>query len=235
MAKPRIINTPLGRLSLDEAVAKSGLGKTTILYRVKTGHPIAQLFDPVHRPDRIHFICAQCGKAFSLLPFAVRAGTRFCSRECRLIGTAAKPLAERLDYIVDEDGCWIWQKGKDKDGYGLLKVQRPRRRTARAHVVSYELAKGPIPVGLIPDHLCKKPSCINSDHLEPVTPGVNVLRGNGACAKNARKTHCPEGHPYSGENLYVNPKGQRICRICVKEAQKRYRLRCEALQAEATR
>lgn len=28
------------------------------------------------------------------------------------------------------------------------------------------------------------------------------------------KTHCPKGHPYSGENLYINPQGQRICKTC---------------------
>jgi hypothetical protein len=30
---------------------------------------------------------------------------------------------------------------------------------------------------------------------------------------NAEKTHCPSGHPYSGDNLYVF-KGVRQCRIC---------------------
>lgn len=32
--------------------------------------------------------------------------------------------------------------------------------------------------------------------------------------RNIRKTHCPQGHPYSGGNLYVDPAGTRQCRKC---------------------
>lgn len=35
--------------------------------------------------------------------------------------------------------------------------------------------------------------------------------------QNVTKPHCPNGHPYSGENLYVDPKGNRRCRACKKE------------------
>lgn len=31
---------------------------------------------------------------------------------------------------------------------------------------------------------------------------------------NSAKTHCPQGHPYSGENLYLNSRGRRGCREC---------------------
>lgn len=31
------------------------------------------------------------------------------------------------------------------------------------------------------------------------------------------KTHCPSGHPYKGDNLYIVPKtGKRQCRACAK-------------------
>lgn len=35
--------------------------------------------------------------------------------------------------------------------------------------------------------------------------------------QNSGKTHCPRGHPYSGHNLYVDPKGFRRCRQCKRE------------------
>lgn len=36
-----------------------------------------------------------------------------------------------------------------------------------------------------------------------------------AAALNRAKTHCPQGHPYSGDNLYVHPDGRhRACRTC---------------------
>jgi hypothetical protein len=32
---------------------------------------------------------------------------------------------------------------------------------------------------------------------------------------NTNKTHCPQGHPYQGANLYVIPStGGRVCRTC---------------------
>lgn len=38
----------------------------------------------------------------------------------------------------------------------------------------------------------------------------------------SRKTHCPKGHPYSGDNLIQRPYG-RFCRECQKDAQARLR------------
>jgi hypothetical protein len=34
---------------------------------------------------------------------------------------------------------------------------------------------------------------------------------------NARKTHCPQGHEYTPENTYVQPKGSRACRTCMAD------------------
>ncbi len=31
---------------------------------------------------------------------------------------------------------------------------------------------------------------------------------------SSRKTHCPQGHPYQGDNLYISPVGGRMCREC---------------------
>lgn len=35
------------------------------------------------------------------------------------------------------------------------------------------------------------------------------------------KTHCRQGHPYSGGNLYISPRGDRQCRICMRATKKR--------------
>ena len=41
-------------------------------------------------------------------------------------------------------------------------------------------------------------------------------------AHNVRKTHCPQGHPYSGDNLYRRTDGGRDCRACMRERQRRF-------------
>jgi hypothetical protein len=78
-------------------------------------------------------------------------------------------------FIIDPaSGCWVWQRGRDHDGYGRVSANG---RTVRAHRMMYERIRGPIPVGAELDHLCRNPSCVNPDHLEPVSTAVNVRRG----------------------------------------------------------
>ena len=115
--------------------------------------------------------------------------------------------------------CWIWQAGTT-DGYG-------RFNKKYSHRISYELYNGKIPEGLELDHLCRNRLCVNPNHLEAVTHRVNILRGNGISAKHAKKTHCPQGHEYSGNNLYVKPNGSRGCRECHKTEERRRREKIE--------
>lgn len=119
-------------------------------------------------------------------------------------------------------GCWEWQ-GSLTRGYGTF---APKRFVLlRAHRVAYELLRGSIPDGLELDHLCKNPSCVNPQHLEPVTHAENCRRGDGFGGRNARKDACDAGHPLSGANLYVDPKGRRQCRTCRAEQARAFRER----------
>jgi hypothetical protein len=83
-----------------------------------------------------------------------------------------------------------------------------------AHRFSYEAYVGPIGAGLHIDHLCRVRSCVNPKHLEPVTQRVNTLRGEGRAALQLRVTHCPRGHEYTPDNIYLW-RGHRACRTCV--------------------
>lgn len=121
-------------------------------------------------------------------------------------------------------GCWLWAGAWDNKGYGIFSSQG---KSLRAHRVSYEQHKGPIPEGLQIDHLCRVHCCVNPDHLEAVTPKENTLRGFGHTAVNAKKTHCPKGHPYAGENLALYGHA-RCCKICLHAREKRFRQKRKA-------
>lgn len=77
----------------------------------------------------------------------------------------------------DPDGCWNWTAADDGNGYGLFGVNS---RHVRAHRYAYELIRGDIPPGLVLDHLCRNPSCVNPWHLEPVPQVENIRRGEVA-------------------------------------------------------
>lgn len=79
-----------------------------------------------------------------------------------------------VDYIVDENGCWVWQKAMSADGYG--RYSEPGKKLRSSHRVYYEQSKGPIPDGMHIDHLCRNTKCVNPSHLEAVTPAVNTRR-----------------------------------------------------------
>ena len=118
---------------------------------------------------------------------------------------------------VRDDGCWQWTSATTHDGYGQFRVGSRKDDTEKvvyAHRWSYEKLIGPIPTPLSLDHLCRNRACVNIVHLEAVTIRENILRGNGLAARQARRTHCPYGHPYSGDNLYLKRNGARQCIEC---------------------
>lgn len=123
-------------------------------------------------------------------------------------------------------GCWLWTAAKTWNGYGVFRLSPSssgQRRMAYAHRWAYEHLVGPIPNGLTLDHLCMERACVNPAHLEPITNAENNRRGNSLSARNARKTHCVNGHEFTDQNTYRRPDGDRDCRTCRSEAVRRQR------------
>lgn len=143
-------------------------------------------------------------------------------------GPVAKPEAERFWASVDfdgEGGCWLWTQKLAPSGYGQFGVGRRAIGTygkKRAHRWAYEHLVGPIPEGLVLDHLCRVRHCVNPDHMEPVTSRENTLRGETRPAINAARTHCTNGHEFTPENTGTTHRGGRRCRACAREWQRRH-------------
>lgn len=117
--------------------------------------------------------------------------------------------------------CWVWTAATYPDGYGSFSVARKSRG---AHRVAYEMAVGPVPVGLVIDHLCRRPSCVRYTHLEAVPQLLNIDRGElpkhrARYVESLRtKTHCKWGHEFTPENTaFYGGKPYRICRACKRE------------------
>ena len=116
--------------------------------------------------------CA-CGSCRTIDAPALRHG-KSTSCGCSSRGDMAEKIAA-LSTPEPNTGCWLWLGALNDRGYGRVKqVSRFRR----AHIVSWELQRGPVPDGLCIDHLCRVKSCVNPDHMEPVTKRENTLRAH---------------------------------------------------------
>lgn len=130
------------------------------------------------------------------------------------------PLTDRIRAMSVEapDGCWIWTSAVVQGRYGKMWVSG---KMMRAHRASYIAFKGPIPDGLVLDHLCRNRLCVNPDHLEAVTTAENLRRGTAPSALLRGSTHCRHGHQYTPNNTYFGSDGVRQCRECRKAANQR--------------
>lgn len=131
--------------------------------------------------------------------------------------------------IVGE-GCWLWAGCINPvSGYGQFSMRVDgKTHSLVAHRLTYELFVGPIPSWAEIDHLCRVRACVRPDHLEAVSHSVNVRRGvapERSVARFAAQTHCKQGHPLAGDNLYsyVDVAGyrHRQCITCRRATRRR--------------
>ena len=129
----------------------------------------------------------------------------------------SKTVEERFySKVARGDGCWEWIAAKCQLGYGKFWLEGQMRE---AHRVSYELTHGPVPDGLELDHLCRNTSCVNPEHLDPVSHREN-------CKRVPQPDVCPQGHT----DFSINYRGHRFCRTCKVQEQRRRRSRQKGAQ-----
>lgn len=115
-------------------------------------------------------------------------------------------------------GCWEFTGARQSRGHGLVRVgsrSDGSERLEKAHRVAYEALVGPVPDGLVLDHLCCNPPCVNPAHLEPVTLAENTRRGM------AQRESCRNGHLYSEVGWHEWQDGRRMCAVCYRAIRER--------------
>lgn len=116
-------------------------------------------------------------------------------------GRPVTPLFSRWsDKVLVDDGCWEWQAGRGPQGYGAIRIPT---KTKRAHRVSYELFRGPIPDGLLVCHHCDNPGCVKPSHLFVGTTADNMHDRDRKGRGNQRGGEQHPNAKLSGEDVLV--------------------------------
>lgn len=109
-------------------------------------------------------------------------------------------MVEKLEAhttVIPETSCVVWVGCCNQKGYGRL---QHHGKLFAAHRVAYEIKHGPVPIGMVIDHLCHVPACVNPDHMRVCT--------NNGNAKN-RKLNANNKSGFKGvyRNGYKGKKG----------------------------
>lgn len=125
--------------------------------------------------------------------------------------------------VEKTETCWNWTAAT-RSGYGIFRERRAKNVEVPwlAHRFAYTEDRGEIPEGLVLDHLCRNPRCVNPGHLEAVTQRENIIRGESPGARATRTNTCKRGHEFTPENTMHTGLG-RSCITCRRLAKAKLR------------
>lgn len=136
---------------------------------------------------------------------------------------------------VDKTGqCWVWIGTLTSKGYGRFHIHSKRYR---AHRWSYERFVGPLEEGMTIDHLCKRKSCVNPEHLEQVTNSVNIQRYHADNSLIWQSIDWENGKCTNGHSLSIvgfidrKKKNGSVSRECVQCRRNQHRRHYEKKRA----
>lgn len=138
----------------------------------------------------------------------------------RIVGFKRMNAEQRFMALVKVDpatGCWLWQGSLTRALEPYPRFYDPeKKKTFRAHRWAYEHWIGAVPADWDVHHECRNKLCVRPDarHLIAKPKLQHVIEEGVPPGVNALKTHCPEGHPLSGDNLMLVGKRRRQCYTC---------------------
>ncbi len=132
------------------------------------------------------------------------------------------------DYMASYHGD-VWSRARATTRGGLLRqnaddegrmyvnlTRDGEQKVRRVHQLVMEAFVGPCPPGLEVRHLDGDPANNCLENLKYGTHEENMQDMVRHGRTNSAKTHCPQGHEYTEENTYVNARGGRECRQCMR-------------------
>jgi len=123
------------------------------------------------------------------------------------------------------NGCWEWGAYKNRHGYGTIHFAGKGELAHRACYSQYYRIGLVDLVGMEIHHICRNKGCVNPNHLKTITKDQHSRELDSAQSIMRAKTHCPQGHSYSGYNLVITRKdgcAGRVCRKCNLDFVRKY-------------
>lgn len=111
-----------------------------------------------------------------------------------------------LKIKIEPNKCWNWTGYKDATGYGRVSIG--------AHKLFYLLLKGNYDNDLELHHECHNTSCVNPDHLKPITHEEHAKLTPNPSTLNSQKKYCGRGHAFTKDNTYIYRR-TRNCKMCI--------------------
>jgi hypothetical protein len=132
------------------------------------------------------------------------------------------------------DACWLWRGDALKEkGYGRMRV---RGHTIPAHRISFALANGVLPAGMLVCHHCDNPLCVNPAHLYAGTHQDNVrdMWARGRALAQTRPERLARGERHArcklSDEAVREIRELRSAGMSTKDLARRYGIREDSLR-----